>query len=106
MRSEVSLDEGKNGFDYLLLASHLMEKASCGFDALDVMPMGSNAAILPAGGGGFTEVVAQHRQTDDEILVRIPGSRAGESVHAVQGMRPDVTFRVPFRVLRTSVERG
>ena len=55
---------------------------------------------------GFAEVVAQHREADDQILPGVAGAARGKGVEAVQGVNPHVAFGMPLRVLRAADERG
>ena len=52
-------------------------------------------------GDGLAHVVAEHGEADDQVLAWVTDAATCKSVHAVAGVRPDATFRVPVWILRS-----
>ena len=70
------------------------------------MPERAPAALgTPGRRRRLAEIVRQHTEPDDEVILVIPGARTREGVHAMQGVIPHVSFRVPYTVLRALDQR-
>src|SRR5829696_7576327 len=54
----------------------------------------------------LAQIVAEDCKPDDQIVLSLAGAFLGEPVQAVQGMNPDVAFRMPERILLAALENG
>jgi len=105
-RAHVLFDQREDFFEDFLLAGESFEKGFRHGHALDIVAGASDSTILiGVAGAGFTEVVAEHGEADDEILPFLADAVGGVGIETVSGMGPDIAFGVPLRVLSATHER-
>lgn len=97
--------EREDGLDQGGFAGHSGKEAAGGFDPGMVMPPRPPATVDEGGGGGFSEIMAEDRKSNNEILAGIADPFGGKRVEAVEGMGPDIAFGMPLRILR-AVDQG
>lgn len=99
---EVFGDEWQDGGDVLRWCLNLLQEAGGDWDSGSGVSGGFPASLIKDSCGGFAEVMAECGQQQFFLLLRVESVAATDAcglIADVQRVHPDITFRVPLRIL-------
>lgn len=98
--TEVALYKGDDVIHHVWLVGQSLEKGFRRPDSFRFMSSRGDVLAVVLRRRRLPEVMAEDAQSYDQIIAFMACAFIGKPIQAVEGMNPDITFRVPARILR------
>ena len=102
--TEVALYKGDDVIHHVWLVGQSFEKGFRRPDSFRFMSSRGDVLAVVFGRRRFPEVMAEDTQSYDQIIAFMACAFIGKPIQAVEGMNPDIAFRVPARILRATLK--